>query len=102
MVKLKIDYNKLKLKYIFGNYKDIDSYPTTEDAIYSVIIWMISNNKKDEDFSFSDKHFQKILEVEDNDKISLLLNECVKLGYLEHLKDTNIKSVYKLVKNPFI
>lgn len=101
MVDLKLDYNKLKIKYIFGNYKGIDSYPTTEDTIYSLIQWFIAIGKKD-NMNFSNKHAEKFLEIKDSDKVIDILSKCVEEGYLERGKDTDIKSVYKLVKNPFI
>ena len=102
MVKLKFDYNKLKIKYIFGNYRDIDGYPTTEDTIYSLILWFIGNNKSEEDLVFTDKHATNFLNIKDIDKVKSILNQCVEEGYISHEKDTNTKSVYKLGKNPFI
>jgi hypothetical protein len=101
MVELKLNYSKLKIKYIFGNYKEIDSYPSSEDTIYSLIQWFIGIGKNN-NLEFSNKHAQKFLDIDDIDKVDSILAKCVDDGYIEYLKDTNIKSVYKLVKNPFI
>lgn len=99
-MELKIDNNKLEVKYIIGNYRDLKGYPSPKDIMYSILQWMISENKE-KYIIFSENLVSKLVDL-DQEKTKEYLEILVNKGYLEHVKDTNTKSIYKVIINPFI
>jgi formyltetrahydrofolate hydrolase len=98
-VKLKIDSNNLEVKYIIGNFRDLRDFPTKHDIAYILIQWMILNEKNPDD-SFSDNIIIKQV-GKSFDELKEAIDELIDDGVLEHVKDTNTKSIYKIIKNPF-
>ena len=104
-MKFKINENKLKIKYVLGNYKIFDDYPTSEDIMYYLIQWMMGQDKNS-DFVFHNLWLMNELELDKNDekkKDELIkkLNNLVKEEYLLFNKETNTRKYYKIEKNPF-
>lgn len=94
-----IDTNKIKIKYILGSYLDAKDYPTSEDVMYFLIQHFMSSGDKDLEFT---DHFLMNKLHKSRDEITILLDKCIVDKHVEHVKDTNIKSFYKLTNNPFI
>ena len=42
---MKIDRNKLKIKYLIGSYKNCSDYPTLEDLQFEIITFCIQNKR---------------------------------------------------------
>ena len=96
---LKLNNRKLKIKYILGNYRELETWPTTEDVMYLLIQWAMSNEENDT--SFSDIAMEKKIGIP-KEKLKEIFIELEKEGYIIKEKDTNTKSVYKINKNPFV
>lgn len=97
-MELKFNNDKLKLKYIIGNYRDLESYPTCEDIAYDLILWAISNNKKE--VKVSDAFILKML----NKSLEDISSKLFSLEESGVIKSTtkNEKITYTLTKNIFI
>ncbi len=101
-MELKINENKLKVKYVLGNYKVIEGYPTSEDIMYFLMQWVIGQDKKTE-YIFHDSWLMNELNIDKNLKDDFLskIDSLVKDNTLSFNKETNIKKYYKIEKNPF-
>jgi hypothetical protein len=91
-----IDYEKLKIKHIIGNSKDLPGYPDDSDIIFYLVETASSSTK---DFFFSDQQlaakFQTSKEEIEQILTLLLEREIIAL----HIQTSDKKS-YKLLKNP--
>ena len=94
-----INNKKLKIKYILGNYRDLDTWPTAEDIMYLLVQWAMSTNS--DDSSFSDSGLEKKLGI-NKDKLKEILIELEKEGYIVKEKSTNTKDIYRISKSPFV
>lgn len=90
----------MKLKYKFRVHHLMDSYPTSEDAIFDIINYLqdknISLNKEWSDFTIKEA-FHKKLSKED---ISSLLQKLIDEGFLLKREESK-RNYFKIIKNPF-
>ena len=94
-----IDNNKLKVKYILGNYKDLPSYPQKEDLLYVIVQSFIGNTKKD--LQFNDVWLLKTTSI-NNSTLNSILELMLKDGDIEIVRKSQDKTIYRLLKNPFV
>ena len=94
-----IDNNKLKVKYILGNYKDLPSYPQKEDLLYVIVQSFIGNTKKD--LQFNDTWLLKTTSI-NNSTLNSILELMLKDGDIEIVRKSQDKTIYRLLKNPFV
>ena len=90
----------MKLKYKFGVFNLLDSYPTSEDALFEIVNFLQERNKMQEEWSDLGIKgaFSKRLEDED---ISTLLNDLSTGGFLSKRSGAGKRCYYKVLKNPF-
>lgn len=91
----------MKLKYKFRVHHLMDSYPTSEDALFDIINFLRERNINTEE-EWSDLGvkgaFQKKLS---EDEISLLLQELTDEGFLQKREGAGKRNYYKILKNKF-
>jgi len=95
---MKINQNKLKIKYILGIYKDLPSFPTIEDIMYDLVE---SNLLNDKDIQFTDQSLMKKYPNLSREDLKKLLDKMIENKWLSWVKDTDIKSIYQIKDNPF-
>lgn len=101
MISLNINNDKLLVKQVLGIYQELPSYPDDMDVIFYLVNWAKINCKSsDEEITFNDmflcKKFNK-----NREEIKSILSNLIKKGWVSHVKDTDIKSIYALIDNPF-
>lgn len=97
---MKINNDNLEVKYVIGCFKDLPTYPTTKDVVYLLIEWLMLNDKPD-DHIFSDTFISNLI-GKSSEGTKDVLSKLVKEEIFEHIKDTNTKSLYRIIKNPFL
>lgn len=95
---LTINNKKLKIKYILGNFQDLATWPTVEDVMFILIQWAMST---EDNSTFSDIFLEKKLGIT-GDKLKEILTSLEMENYIIREKNTNTKTVYKIVNNPFV
>ena len=95
-----IDLKKIRVKHLLGMHKELPSYPDTSDILYYMVETVSAKAEKDA-YLFADDVISRRFEIEQA-HAKQMLEELCSLGYMEHLKSTNIKDVYKLIHNPYI
>lgn len=91
----------MKLKYKFRVHNLMDSYPTSEDALFDIVNFLRERdiNLKGEWSDIGIKGaFSKKLSEED---ISSLLQELTTGKFLEKREGAGKRNYYKIIKNPF-
>lgn len=101
-----MDKDKIPVKYSMSIWKTLPKYPTREDVLYELMLYMEKNLSGGE---FSEQTFNGIwydhLLTEPNwkgTKIEERLNEMFSDGTFEHTKDKGDKAWYKITKTPFV
>ena len=89
MNEITIDQNKLEIKYILGNYKTLDSYPTQKDVLYFIIEYLFINKKENVTLLTLTKEFK-------DKNIETYIESLVKEGFIESRNNKII-----LIKNPY-
>jgi hypothetical protein len=90
----------MKLKYKFKVHQLMDSYPTSEDALFDIINYLETMNRIDEEWSDLGikPAFPRTLDFED---VKLLLGELVESKHLTFRAGNGARNYYKLLTNPF-
>jgi hypothetical protein len=57
-----MDINKIPVKYSLGLWKTLPAYPTRQDVIYEIHVWMTKNKRID----FTEKNMDCIFDVNGN------------------------------------
>lgn len=94
-----IDLKKIKIKHLLGINKELARYPDNSDILYFMVENASAKTGKDS-YLYSDEMIGKRFEIE-KEYAKEILDELTSLGYLEYVKDTNTKSIYELVQNPY-
>lgn len=91
----------MKLKYKFRVHDLMDSYPTSEDAMFDIVNYLQDRNinldKEWSDLGIKGA-FRKKLSEED---ISSLLQELTDGGFLIKREGAGKRNYFKIIKNPF-
>lgn len=95
-----MEKNKLKMKYLLGVWKELPEYPTEEDIIYELNLYLIKDNRPDGDFS--DQTFNSFLPIGwEKTKFGEIINELIKTGTFEKSeKSLGNKNWYRIKDNP--
>lgn len=97
-----MDKNKIKMKYHMGVWKELPEYPTYEDIIYELNLYLIKDGRPDGDFT--EQTFNSFLpsgwiSTQHGSVIKKMIEE----GIFEKTERTSGgKSWYKIKENPHI
>lgn len=97
-MKKSIDPLKLKVKYVLGNYSQLEGYPTFEDIIFDLITDYC--NKSHKEIKFTDALIQKRYNIS-IEKTSLILEKLVNEKLIKEIKTNSSYSTYKVLVNPY-
>ena len=91
----------MKLKYKFRVYNLLESYPTSEDALFEIINFLSEKGRLDQEWSdlgikgaFS-KRFAE-------EEITNLLEPLVDEGFLAKKDGSGKRNYFRILKNPFV
>jgi hypothetical protein len=90
----------MKLKYKFGVYNLLESYPTEEDALFEISNFLKERNRLEEEWSdlgIKGAFSKKLSEEE----ISKLLKSLVDQGFLKMKEGSGKRNYFTVIKNPF-
>ena len=93
-----INTSKLKVKYVLGNYLDLDTYPTTEDISFEFIRDYCLSSAKE--IKFTDVSLQKRYELDD-EQLNKVIKELLSFEFIKEINSTALYTTYKFIKNPF-
>jgi len=93
--------NKVKFKYILGLWKSLPEYPTKEDIIYEITIYLIKDSKPNGEFST--QTFNSIFGSNwEKTKHGEAIKSMIEEGYFEEInKNTGTKKWYRIKSNPY-
>jgi|LakMenEpi03Aug12_release.lakeMendotaPanAssembly.Ray.scaffolds.fasta_scaffold642029_1 hypothetical protein len=91
------DYEKLKIKHILGNAKELTGYPDKSDISFYLVETASSSTK---DFFFSNQQLSARFQTEIQE-IDTILDSLVEDGIVSLHLETSDKKSFKLIKNPF-
>lgn len=97
-----MDVDKIKMKYHMGVWKEIPGYPTPEDIIYELNLYLDKEGRSNKEFSEStfNSFLPKGWENSDHGKI---IRSMIESGEFERIeKNTGGKSWYVIRNNPHI
>jgi len=98
---MKINKDKLPIKYILGIEKDLPDYPTAIDVLHAEV--NLSNRNPERykgSFTFHALKTYRFPES-DHDKILKSAQELVTMGLCEQTNEEAGKESFKIIKNPF-
>lgn len=90
----------MKLKYKYGVYNLLESYPTEEDALYEIVNFLKERKRLDEEWSdlgIKGAFSKKLTEEE----ISKLLKSLVDQKFLSMKEGSGKRNYFRIVKHPF-
>lgn len=95
-----MEKNKTKMKYLLGIWKELPEYPTEEDVIYELNLYLIKDGRPDGDFS--DQTFNSFLPPNwEKQKFGELVKKLTETGVFEKSEKTlGNKNWYKIKDNP--
>lgn len=98
MITLSINNDKLKVKYLLGNYKKLESFPDSDDLMYFLIQWAMASGKESPTFTneWLSKQTEKDISI-----VNPLLIELVDKGYIEQTRKSKERLSYKILLNPY-
>lgn len=93
--------NKIKFKYILGLWKTMPQYPTTEDIVYEVSLYLLKDGRPNGEFST--QTFNSIFGSSwEKSKHGEIIKKMIINGDLgETKKSTAAKKWYRINKNPY-
>lgn len=90
----------MKLKYKYGVYNLLESYPTEEDALYEIVNFLKERKRLDEEWSdlgIKGAFSKKLTEEE----ISKLLKSLVDQKFLSMKEGSGKRNYFRIIKHPF-
>lgn len=97
----RIEEDKLPIKYILGNYKDLENFPDAFDILYLFINDNIKRPSKNGK-NITKHHLLKYFSNGNHENAEEGLKRAVQLGLIEPINETKGKESYKILINPFI
>tara|TARA_A100001037_G_scaffold306579_1_gene352899 strand:- start:8864 stop:9157 length:294 start_codon:yes stop_codon:yes gene_type:complete len=95
---LKIDENKLPIKYILGIHTELATYPDGLDILYE----KIKRHIGDKNYNFTKHATMKYhLKNADPKKVDEALEQLIKDGFIVQKNETEGKESYTIINNPF-
>ena len=98
---MKINEDKLPIKYVMGIEKDLPGYPTYLDIIYSQVSMSVRNpDRYKQTFTLHAMKTYRFPEVDEQHLIKSI-NEAIEEGLLEQTNHEEGKEAYSILLNPF-
>lgn len=96
-----MDKNKIKFKYILGVWKTMSDYPTKEDIVYELSLFLFKDKRPGGEFS--QQTFNSVFGSSwEQTKHGELINEMIGSGEFEETKkSTASKKWYKIKNNQY-
>lgn len=96
-----MEKNKTKFKYLLEIWKDLPEYPTPDDILYELNVYLLKDGRPDGEFS--KKTFNSMYGSDWEDKPhGKILNHLFSEGYfIESEKSTDNKKWYRIKNNPY-
>jgi len=98
-----MDKNKIKFKYILGLWKMMPSYPTKEDIVYELSLFLFKDKRPGGEFS--QQTFNSVFGSSwEKSKHGDLIKEMIESGEFEEVKknpSVKNKQWYKIKNNPY-
>jgi hypothetical protein len=95
-----MDRNKIKLKYLLNIWKTLPNYPTIEDAIYEINLFLLKEGKPNGDFSVS--NYKTIFRSNWEKSHIKIIEEMIENSIIEESsKSKDSKKIYKISNNPY-
>ena len=93
--------NKVKFKYILGLWKSLPEYPTKEDVIYEMSVYLVKDNRPNGEFSH--QTFNSVFgSTWEKTKHGEVIKSMIVDGDFEEVnKNTGTKKWYKIKSNPY-
>ena len=102
---MKINKEKLKIKYLFDLYKISPLYPTEEDVLYEYIC-LLNEKGKINKFTTADLRRWRVKLPKEYETIPEIMNVFIEQGYFKELnryKKTNTLLIeYETIKHPWL
>ena len=96
---IKLDENKLPIKYILGIHELLSEYPTGMDILYEKIRRSVGEEKK---WNFTKHSVMKyLLKNANEDDVDRVLKELIEEGYIRTINETKGKESFKILIIPF-
>lgn len=93
--------NKVKFKYILNLWKSLPNYPTKDDVVYELTLYLIKDGRPNGDFStqtFNSAFGSSWEKTKHGDTIRSMIEEG---DFIESEKSTPSKKWYKIKDNPY-
>lgn len=94
-----INKDKLKIKYILDNYRDLPKFPTCEDILYELTKDFCT--KSTNVLYFTNETLKNRYNL-DNNKIELFVNKLIEKGIIKKEKEKENLITYSVIKNIFV
>lgn len=96
-----MDRNKIKFKYLLGVWKTFPEYPTLEDVIYELSLYLLKDGRPNGEFSPQTLKSVFGGEWESNKHWEIIKKMIADGDFEETKKSTAAKKWYKISKNPY-
>jgi hypothetical protein len=95
-----MEKNKIKIKHLLGVWKELPGYPTKEDVIYELNLYLVKDGRPDGEFS--DQTFNSFLPSNwEEEKFGEIVKELMETGVFEKSEKTlGNKNWYRIKDNP--
>jgi hypothetical protein len=95
-----MEKNKIKMKHLLGVWKELPGYPTKEDVIYELNLYLVKDGRPDGEFS--DQTFNSFLPSNwEEEKFGEIVKELMETGVFEKSEKTlGNKNWYRIKDNP--
>lgn len=97
-MKKTINTEKIKVKYVLGNYSTLKSYPTSEDILYELILDFCGRIY--EELKFTDVSLQRKYSLSD-ERLGEVINQFKDWKLISEVHGNSSYTTYKIIKNPF-
>ena len=98
---MKINEDKLPIKYVMGVEKDLPGYPNSLDIIYAQIVMCVRNPERYKNtFTLHALKTYRFPEVE-HAHLLASLKDAIEQGFLEQTSQEEGKEAYRILLNPF-
>ena len=93
--------NKIKFKYLMNLWRTMPNYPTKEDAIYELSVYLVKDGRPNG--SFSEQTLRAPFGSDwESTKYKQIIDEMIETGELEvDTKKVSSKKWYKIKNNPY-
>lgn len=98
---MRIDPDKIPIKYILGTEKENEMYPNSTDVMWTLVNGFIKEGKDNPVFTVNSLIKYQMPDA-DPDRTRAAVAHLIETGMVEPTKQPGAKEAFKIVQNPFV